>query len=87
MSLGPVMQVTSMLSQICNLMHYENGLNKSEKMPTSLLWFSLLKNDLGVFLDILESLQCALQSVFEMKFEIPLGTKWKMSMKLGQKPA
>ena len=73
--LGPVMQVTSMLGHICNLVHCENGLNKSDKIPFSLLRFSLTTNDLGELLDILEILQHALQSVFEMNFEIPLGTR------------
>ena len=45
--LGPVMQITSMLDQICNLMHCKIGLNKSDKMPFSLLRFSLTTNDLG----------------------------------------
>ena len=56
MSLGPVMQGTSMLDQICNLVHCENGLNKSDKTLTSSLRISLLKNDLKEFLDILEIL-------------------------------
>ena len=85
--LGPLMQGTSMLDQICNLVHCENGLNKSDKMPISPLRFSLTTNDLGEFLDIFEILQHALQSIFEMHFEIPFGTRWKISMKLGQKPA
>ena len=58
--LGPVKQDITIIDLICNLMLCENGLNKSEKMPTSLLRLSLLKNDLGDFLDILEILQCAL---------------------------
>ena len=59
-SLGPVKKDTTNIDLIFNLMLCENGLNKSEKMPTSLLRFSLLKNDLGEFFDIMESLQCAL---------------------------
>ena len=35
------------------------------------------------FLDILESLECVLQSIFEMKIEIPSGSIWKMVLKLG----
>ena len=55
-SLGPVKQDTTIIDLICNLMLCKNGLIKSEKMPTSLVRFSLLKNDLGEFLDILERL-------------------------------
>ena len=39
------------------------------------------------FLDILESLECVLQSIFEMKIEIPSGSMWKMVLKLGKNPA
>ena len=60
MSLGSVMQGTSIQDQICNLILCENGMNKSDKMPISLLWFSLTTNDLGEFLDILESLKCSI---------------------------
>ena len=72
MSLGPVKQGTTNMDWICNLISCKNGLNKSYKMPTFLLRFSLTKNDLGEFLDILESLKHAIQSIFEMNFEIPL---------------
>ena len=75
MSLVPVMQGTSIQDQICSLILCENGMNKSDKMPISLLRFSLTTNDLGEFLGILESLQHSLQSIFEMHFEIPLGTR------------
>ena len=75
MRLGPVMQGTSIQDQICNLMHCKNGMNKSDKMPFSLLRFSLTTNDFGEFLDILGSFQCSLQSIFEMKLEILLGTR------------
>ena len=75
MILGPVMQGTRIQDQICNLILCENGMNKSDKMPISLLRFSLTTNDLGEFLNILESLQNDLQSIFEMNFEIPLGTR------------
>ena len=53
---------------------FENGLNKSDKMPFSLLRLSLTTNDLGEFLDILVSFQHALRPIFEINFEIPLGT-------------
>ena len=72
MSLGPVMQGTSILDQICNLTLCKNGLIKSDKMPFSLIRFSLTTNDLGEFLEILEIFQHALQSIFEMHFEIRL---------------
>ena len=35
-------------------------------------------------LDILESLECVLQSIFEMQIEIPSGSMWKMVLKLGK---
>ena len=60
MSLGPVKQDSNIKDLICNLILCENGMNKSDKMPISLLRFSLTTNDLGEFFDILESLQCAL---------------------------
>ena len=75
MILGPVMQGTSIMDLICNLMLCENGMNKSDKMPIYLLRFSLTTNDLGEFYDILESLKHALHYIFEMNFEIPLGTR------------
>ena len=75
MILGPVMQGTSILDQIFNLTLCKNGLIKSDKMPISLLRFSLTTNDLGEFWDILESLKCDIKSIFEMNFEIPLGTR------------
>ena len=59
-SLGPVKQDITSIDLICNLMLCENGLNKSEKMSTSLLRFSLFKDDLGEFFDILEILQYAI---------------------------
>ena len=41
--LGPVKQDTTIIDLICNLMHCKNGLIKSDKMPTSLLRFSIKK--------------------------------------------
>ena len=61
--------------------------NQSEKLPTSSLRFSLLKDDLKDFLDILEILQFPLQPIFEILLEIPFGTMWKIVIKLGQKSA
>ena len=58
--------------------------NSSDKTLTSSLRFSLLKNDLKEFLDILESLQCSLQPIFEFILKITFETIWKSAMKLGQ---
>ena len=60
--------------------------NSSDKTPTLSLRFSLLKNDLKELFDILESLQCDIQPIFEFLLNIPLGTILKSSMKLGQNP-
>ena len=48
--------------------------------------FSLTMRLFEKFLDILESLECLLQSIFEMQSEIPSGSVWKMALKLGRKP-
>ena len=48
--------------------------------------FSLTMRLFEKFLDILESLECVLQSIFEMQFEIPSGSVWKMALKWGRKP-
>ena len=79
MSLGPVMQGTSIQDQICNLTLCENCMNKSDKMPISILRFSLTTNDLGEFLDILEtcnmlynpSLKCILIFLLELGEKFP----------------
>ena len=60
--------------------------NSSDKTLTSSLRFSLLKNDLKEFLYILERLQGSLQPIFESRLNIPIGTIWKIAMKLGQNP-
>ena len=76
--------------------------NQSDKLLTSSLRFSLLNNDLNEFLDILKTLQCdlqpifeiileilqyALQLIFELLLKITFGTMWKIGMKLGKKSA
>ena len=48
--------------------------------------FSLTMRLFEKFLDILEILECVLQSIFEMQIEIPSGSVWKMALKLGRKP-
>ena len=42
---------------------------------------------LDEFLDILESLECVLQYIVEMRIEILSGSMWKVAMKLGKNPA
>ena len=68
---------------------YEQALakNKSEFCPTLQIRFSLTTRVFEKFLDILESLECVLQSIFEMQIEIPSGSMWKVAMKLGKNPA
>ena len=59
-SLGPVKHELGSIGTDCNFVLHEMAWTKSEKLSTSSLRFSLLKNDLEEFLDILESLQCDL---------------------------
>ena len=49
--------------------------------------FSLTTRLFDEFLDILEILECVLQSIFVMQIEIPSGSMWKVAMKLGKNPA
>ena len=60
--------------------------NKSEFLPTCEIRISQVMRLFDEFLDILESLECVLQSIFEMKIEIPSGSVWKMALKWGRKP-
>ena len=60
--------------------------NKSEFLPTCEIRISQVMRLFDEFLDILESLECVLQSIFEMQIEIPSGSVWKMALKLGRKP-
>ena len=39
------------------------------------------------FFDILEILECVLQSIFVIKIEIPSGTMWKVAKKLDKNSA
>ena len=57
-SLGPVNHGLGNIGTDLNFVLHEMAWIQSEKLPTSSLRFSLLKNDLKEFLDILESLQC-----------------------------
>ena len=55
--------------------------NKSEFLPTCEIRISQVMRLFDEFLDILESLECVLQSIFEMQFEIPSGRVWKVALK------
>ena len=68
---------------------YEHVLvkNKSDFFPTCQIRFSLTMRLFDEFLDILESLECVIQSIFEMQIEIPSGSMWKVVLKLGKNPA
>ena len=60
------------------------AMNQSDFFPTCQIRFSLTMRLFDEFLDILESLECVLQSIFEMQIEIPSGSMWKMVLKLGK---
>ena len=60
------------------------AMNQSDFFPTCQIRFSITMRLFEKFLDILESLECVLQSIFEMQIEIPSGSMWKMILKLGK---
>ena len=60
---------------------------QSDFCPYWQILFSLTIMVFEMFLDILESLEYVLQSIFVMKIEIPSGSMWKVAMKLGKNPA
>ena len=66
---------------------HEIGHEQSDFCPSSQIRFSLTTRVFEKFLDILEILECVLQSIFEMQIEIPSGSVWKMVLKLGKKLA
>ena len=86
-SLRPAKQGLGSKGSNWSFVLHERAWVQGEKLPSSSLRFSLLKNDLEELFDILESLKCSLKLIFELLSNIPLGTMWKNSMKLGQKPA
>ena len=59
-SLRPVKQGLGIIGSDLNFVFHEMAWNQSEKLSTSSLQFSILKNDLKESLDILESFQCAI---------------------------
>ena len=61
--------------------------NKSEFLPTCEIRISQVMRLFDEFLDILESLECVLQSIFVIQVEILSGSMWKVAMKLGKNPA
>ena len=65
-------------------MNMKNDQFTSEFLLYCEIRFSLTMKLFEKFLDILESLECVLQSIFEMKIEIPSGSVWKMVLKLGK---
>ena len=68
-------------------MDMEMAHEQSEFCPYCQIRFSLTTRLFDEFLDILESLECILQSIFVMKIEIPSGTMLKMAKKLDKNPA
>ena len=73
--------------EIAQVMNMYMAYEQSDFCPSSQIRLSLTKRVFEKFLDNLESLECVLQSIFVMKFEIPSGSMWKVDMKLGKNPA
>ena len=69
------------------VMNMHLAMNQSDFCPYWQIRFSLTTRVFEKFLDILEILEFVLQSIFEMKIEIPSGSMWKMVLKLGKNPA
>ena len=67
-------------------MDIEMAHEQSEFCPYCQIRFSLTTRLFDEFLDILESLECVLQSIFVMQIEIPSGSMWKVAVKLGKNP-
>ena len=65
-------------------MNMEMAHEQSDFLPYCKIRFSQVMRLFDEFLDILESLECVLQSIFEIQFEIPSGSVWKMALKLGK---
>ena len=59
--------------KFAQIMNMKNGQFKSEFLLYCEIRFSLTMRLFDEFLDILESLECVLQSIFEMQIEIPSG--------------
>ena len=72
--------------KFAQIMNMENSQFKSEFLPNCEIRISQVMRLFDEFLDILESLECVLQSIFEVQIEIPSGSVWKMVSKLGRKP-
>ena len=68
-----------------SVMNMYMAMNQNDFFPTCQIRFSLTMRLFDEFLDILESLECVLQSIFEMQIEIPSGSVWKMALKWGRK--
>ena len=77
-------QVACWFEKFAQVMNMEIGQFKSEFLPYCKIRFSQVMRLFDEFLDILESLECVLQSIFEMQIEIPGGSMWKMVLKLGK---
>ena len=68
-------------------MNMEIAHEQSDFFPYCQIRFSLTTRVFDEFLEILESLECVLQSIFVMQVEIPSGSMWKVAMKLGKNHA
>ena len=84
MDIGPVIKLKACWVQKCKVMDMQLGHEQSEFFPTCQIRFSLTMRLFDEFLNILESLECVLQSIFEMQIEIPSGSMWKMILKLSK---
>ena len=80
--IGPVIKLCKLIWKIAQVMNMKIGHKQSDFFPTCQIWFSLTMRLFDEFLDILESLECVLQSIFVMKVEILSVSMWKVSIKL-----
>ena len=70
--------------KIAQVMNMYMAMNQSDFLPYCKIRFSQVMRLFDELLDILESLECVLQSIFEVQIEIPSGSMWKMVLKLGK---
>ena len=78
---GPVIKHKANWFQIGKIMNMSWWRTKSEFFPTCEIRISQVMRLFDEFLDILESLECVLQSIFEMQIKIPSGRVWKVALK------
>ena len=67
-------QVACWFEKFAQVMNMYMAMNQSDFLPYCKIRFSQVMRLFDEFLDILESLECVLQSIFEMQIEIPSGS-------------